>query len=108
MKKPQIQTTIFIVLGNSALPVYLNALSLLKNAICGPLSYFRMAFEYSLGSIEYATTTKNNSWTWNKKNTECLKTYEYPDPEQLHISFIKAKYLSEGNKKDLVSPTPTL
>lgn len=61
LKKPQIQTTIFIVLGNSALPVYLNALSLLKNAICDPLSYFRMAFEYSLGSIEYATTTKKTT-----------------------------------------------
>lgn len=43
-----------------------------------------------------------------KKYTECFKTYEYPDHEQSHTSFIKTKYFSEEIKKDLVSPTPTL
>lgn len=61
LKKPQKQTNIFIILGNSPLPVHLNALSLLKKTICGPLSYFRMALEHSLGSIEYAMATKNNT-----------------------------------------------
>lgn len=67
MKNPQIQTNIFIILGNSPLLVYLTAFSLMKNAICSPLGYFRMAFECSLGSIEYAIAIKNNTWTWNKK-----------------------------------------
>lgn len=58
LKKPQKQTNIFIILGNNSLPVHLNALSLLKNAICGPLSYFRMALECSLRSIEYSMATK--------------------------------------------------
>lgn len=32
-----------------------------------------------------------------KKYRECFKTYEYPDHEQLQASFLKAKYISEGN-----------
>lgn len=44
----------------------------------------------------------------SKKYRECFKNYEYPDHEQLHTNFIKTKCLSEGNKKNLVSPTPTL
>lgn len=71
LKNTYTQKTIFMILGNYVLNVYLPAFqtapSLLKSAICGTLSYFRMASEHSLRSIQYAMATQNNTWNMKYK-----------------------------------------